>query len=81
MIQEIEWSDHASDSLKVLGLPEYEVEKKLQVRRRWRKNRGKGDWRGAIDVPEFPHTLEIIFDHPVRGDDLRAKVVTLWPLP
>jgi hypothetical protein len=80
MIREIEWSRHASTGLKELGQHEYEVEKKLQAHRRWRKNKGRGDWRAVIDLPEFPHSLEIIFDHPVDGDDQRAKVVTLWPL-
>lgn len=82
MNREIEWSSHASDSLRIFGLREYEyeVDEKLQSRSRWRENPGDAKWRAVAKLAEHPYPLMVLFDCPVEGDDLRICVVTVWEL-
>jgi hypothetical protein len=67
------WTDHALVKAQVLGVPRVELEDALlsSHARRVRNTRA-ADWLLTIG------RLEVAYNHPDEGDDVTARIVTIW---
>lgn len=69
----IAWSDHALAKAQFLGIARADVEDAILDGHQHRaRNTGTADWL------LLSGRLAIAYNHPVAGDNLTARVVTLW---
>jgi hypothetical protein len=69
----VRWSDHALVKAEVLGLARADVEQIILVGHARRvRNAGAADWRTEDG------RLVVAYNHPDRGDELTAFVVSVW---
>jgi len=67
------WTEHALAKAAFLGFTRVDVETAvLEHHGERRANTGAADWTVRVG------RLIVAYSHPDRGDDLAARVVTLW---
>lgn len=67
------WTDHALVKAQILGIARADVEDSiLEGHERRARNPGAADWLLRVG------RLAIAYSHPSDGDDLAARVVTIW---
>jgi hypothetical protein len=67
------WTDHALAKAQLLGVARMDVEDAvLEEHGNRSKNTGAADWLVVSG------RLAIAYNHPADGDDLTARIVTLW---
>jgi hypothetical protein len=67
------WSDHAVVKAQLLAIGRADVEDVILARHpNRRRNTGAADWLLRSG------RVAIAYNHPTDGDDLTARVVTLW---
>ena len=67
------WTDHALVKAHILGIARADVEDSiLEGHERRARNPGGADWLLRVG------RLAIAYSHPSDGDDLAARVVTIW---
>jgi hypothetical protein len=72
--QIVAWSDHARAKAELLGIAGAEVEDAILAgHSRRTRNAHSADW-----LLKAGGRLAIAYNHPDRGDELGARVVTLW---
>ena len=77
MIREIEWTDHALTRRTRRRISAEQVEAAIKTEHAFgEENPGRGDWRLTVVRPDG-RRFQVIYDHPVDGDESRACVVTL----
>lgn len=80
MIREIEWTDHARDRLKQGHVDRADIEAVIRAEHHFRSsNPGSADWQVVyyrLDGKRF----KVLYDHPVEGDEARARAVTVIQL-
>lgn len=80
MIREIEWTIHARRRLLKRGVTQAEIEAAIHSEHAYREpNAGDGDWIVPW-VDAAGRRLEVVYDHPVYGDDSLVRVVTVFPI-
>ncbi len=71
--QIVTWTDHALAKAGLLGIARAEVEEAIFTGRpRRTRNTRSADWLLKVG------RLAIAYNHPDQGDELGARVVTLW---
>jgi hypothetical protein len=77
-IEQLVWTDHALLRLAERRLARFEVEAAIRDQHQARvANDGRADWLISATTPDG-RSFEAIYDHPVRGDDGVAAVVSVW---
>jgi hypothetical protein len=67
------WTDHAVTKAEVLGFARSDVEDALLTGHKSRsRNTRAADWLVTAG------RVAIAYNHPDRGDELTARIVTLW---
>jgi hypothetical protein len=80
MIEEIDWTDHAYERLRERKVDEAAIKATVRSEHPFRsRNRGAADWE-VIFVRQDGKRFRVLYDHPVDGDDSRARVVTILRL-
>jgi hypothetical protein len=78
MIREIEWTIHARRRLRKRGASQADIEAAIYSEHVYRvRNPGDGDWLVRW-VSGDGRRFEVVYDHPVYGDDSLARVVTVF---
>jgi hypothetical protein len=69
----VRWTDHALTKADFLDIARANVEDAVLDHFAARmRNGGAGDWKLVRD------RMVVIFNHPDEGEDIAARVVTLW---
>jgi hypothetical protein len=72
----IAWSDHALAKAQLLGVARSDVEDAVLMHHLRRTgNTGAADWLVTAG------RLVVAYNHPDNGDELTARIVTLWRRP
>lgn len=77
-ITEFIWTDHALDRIAERGVTRSEVQAAIREAHEDRvSNLGRADWLVATTT-ESGIRIEAIYDHPYRGDEITARIVSVW---
>jgi hypothetical protein len=77
-IEQLVWTDHALLRLAERQLARFEVEDAIREQHQARvPNEGGADWLISATTPDG-RSFEAIYDHPVRGDETVATIVSVW---
>lgn len=77
MIREIQWTIHARRRLRNRRVSRAEIEAAIRSEHAYRvRNLGDGDWQ-VTWVRGDGRRFEVVYDHPVYGDDSLVRVVTV----
>jgi hypothetical protein len=78
MINNFDWTTHATERLRQRDLDRGELERIVRVGHPDRTvNRGRAEWRVTGQQADGTAVV-VIYDHPAGGDPSRVRVVSAW---